>query len=110
MIYYKYEIWCGNYISNINKGGVLAMAEKEFVKVKTDDLIGQIKPGSESADVFVCVLADNEKFVLARPRISIIKDENGEQGAEIVGFYRDNCKVYDNNSETLKKNYFEILE
>lgn len=74
-----------------------------FRKVSSGDLVSQ--ESGECADVFVCVLADDEVFVLARPKIRLKND-----GVMIVGYKRDNCKVYDNNAETMKKNKFEILD
>lgn len=78
------------------------MAEN-FRRVESGDLIAQ--EAGECADVYVCVLADEEVFVLARPKIQLRDD-----GVTIVGYKRDNCKVYDNNAETMKKNHFEILD
>ena len=80
------------------------MAE-DFRKVKTGDLIGQEEKGF--CNVFVCALADEDIFVLARPKIRKIPKEDG---VEIVGYNRENCKVYDNNTETFNKYGFEILD
>lgn len=73
-----------------------------FRRVESGDLIAQ--EVGECADVYVCVLADEEVFVLARPKIQLRDD-----GVTIVGYKRDNCKVYDNNHETLIKYNFEVL-
>ena len=74
-----------------------------FRRVESGDLVSQ--EAGEFADVYVCVLADEDVFVLARPKIQLRDD-----GVTIVGYKRDNCKVYDNNAETMKKNKFEILD
>ena len=82
------------------------MAEnfQEGLKIKTGDLVSQgVK---DYYDVFVCVIADDDVFVLARPQIRKIPMEDG---VEIVGYKRENCKVYDNNVETLNKYNFEVL-
>ena len=76
-----------------------------FRRVESGDLIGQEEKGF--CNVFVCVIADEDVFVLARPKIQKIPKE---EGVMIVGYNRDNCKVYDNNAETMKKNRFEILD
>ena len=78
---------------------------RDTYKIKTGDLVGQ--ESGDYCDVFVCVIADDDVFVLARPKIQKIPMEDG---VEIVGYKRDNCKVYDNNAETMKKNHFEILD
>lgn len=82
------------------------MAEdfQKSLKVKTGDLVSQ--GVNDYADVFVCVIADDDVFVLARPKIHKIPMEDG---VEIVGYKKDNCKVYDNNVETLNKYNFEVL-
>ena len=79
------------------------MAEN-FRKVKTGDLIGQEEKGF--CNVFVCALAGEDIFVLAKPKIRKIPKEDG---VEIVGYNRENCKVYDNNAETFNKYNFEVL-
>ena len=82
------------------------MAEnfQESLKIQTGDLVSQgVK---DYYDVFVCVIADDDVFVLARPQIRKIPMEDG---VEIVGYKRENCKVYDNNVETLNKYNFEVL-
>ena len=81
-----------------------AMADN-FRKVESGDLIGQEEKGF--CNVFVCVVADDDVFVLAKPKIQKIPKE---EGVAIVGYSRENCKVYDNNAETMAKNRFEILD
>lgn len=81
------------------------MAEKElFTKVQTDDIVLQVKPNSDYEEVFLCVIANEEIFVLAKPRFKLLEDG----GAEIVGYHKENCKIYENNAETMAKNHFEI--
>lgn len=77
----------------------------DFRKVGTGDLVS--KECGEYADVYVCVIADDDVFVLAKPKIQKIPKE---EGVAIVGYSRENCKVYDNNAETMAKNRFEILD
>ena len=74
-----------------------------FRRVESGELVSQ--ESGECADVYVCVIADEDVFVLARPKIKLRDD-----GVAIVGYKRDNCKVYDNNAETMAKNRFEILD
>lgn len=80
------------------------MAEREFSRVKTGDIVVQAKKGQDFADVYSCVIADEDVFVLARPAIKLLPDG----GCEIVGYKKDNCKVYDNNQETLERNCFYV--
>ena len=82
------------------------MAEnfQESLKIKTGDLVSQAV--KDYYDVFVCVIANDDVFVLARPQIRKIPMEDG---VEIVGYKRENCKVYDNNVETMNKYNFEVL-
>ena len=77
---------------------------QKSLKIKTGDLVSQ--EVKDYYDVFVCVIADDDVFVLARPQIRKIPMEDG---VEIVGYKRENCKVYDNNVETFNKYNFEVL-
>ncbi len=96
------------------------MAER-YRKVVSGELVGQER--GESCDVFVCVIADEDIFVLARPKIEVKQEEVavpvGDDGKfcmqikmvpDIIGYSRENCKVYDNNEETMKKHKFILLE
>ena len=77
---------------------------RENYKVQTGDLVSQAV--KDYYDVFVCVIANDDVFVLAKPQIRKIPMEDG---VEIVGYKKENCKVYDNNYETLEKYNFEVL-
>lgn len=91
------------------------MAER-YRKVVSGELVGQER--GESCDVFVCVIADEDIFVLARPEIRVkqemVEEEDGglymRMVPDIIGYKRENCKVYDNNEETMKKHKFILLE
>jgi len=82
------------------------MEAKDWRLVKTDDIILQEKPSNDSADVFVCALANADLFVLAKTKIKILPDG----GAEIIGYSKENCKIYQNDYKTMEKNYFNFAE
>lgn len=75
-----------------------------FVPVKTEDIVLRTKKGEDVADVYVCAIANDEIFVLAKPRVNLLADG----GVEIIGYYPENCKVYDNNAKTMGKHGFSI--
>ena len=72
----------------------------EESQVKLEEIEQEEQPLTQS------VIADDDVFVLARPQIRKIPMEDG---VEIVGYKRENCKVYDNNVETFNKYNFEVL-
>lgn len=82
------------------------MEAKDWRLVKTDDIIIQEKPSNDYADVFVCALANEEAFVLAKPKIKVLPDG----GAEIIGYSKENCKIYSNDFKTMEKNHFDFAE
>lgn len=86
--------------------------------VKKGDLLEKEVSGKDYAEVFTCLCADDEVFVIGRTKFKPVKrygvDDNGEQYSyieyEVCGVSYENLRAFENSEKSLAKNGFVILE
>lgn len=90
-----------------NKGG------REWTMVKKGDLLEKSVDGRSYADVFECVCADDEVFVVGRAKFQrVVGTENGISfvNYEVCGVSYENLRAFPNTDESVEKNGFTVLE
>ena len=86
--------------------------------VEKGDLLEKEVPGKDYAEVFTCVCADNEVFVIGKTKFKPVTkydyDKNGEEYSyieyEVCDVSYENLRAFKNTEEQLKKNNLAILE
>ena len=73
--------------------------------VKKGDLIGKTHKGKEYADIFECVCADEEVFVIGRAKFKQVGDNY-----EVCGVSYENLRAFENTEEALTENNLFLME
>lgn len=73
--------------------------------VKKGDLIGKVCKGKDYADVFECVCADEEVFVIGRAKFKQVGDSY-----EVCGVSYENLRAFENTEKALTENNLIHLE
>ena len=76
--------------------------------VKKGDLLEK-SVDDRYADVYMCVCADDEVFVIGRAKFKRVETENSVD-YEVCGVSYENLRAFPNTQESLAQNKFEILE
>lgn len=82
---------------------------REWTMVKKGDLLEKSVDGRSYADVFECVCADDEVFVVGRAKFQRVQGED-YIGYEVCGVSYENLRAFPNTDESVEKNGFTILE
>lgn len=93
--------------------------QKNYVDypVHKGDVVSKVY-NEDIAEVFVCVIADEELFILGKAKFKAVPSRDGVVidmkdhstfDYEICGCSWENLKAYKNDEETLNKNKFDVL-
>lgn len=72
------------------------------------DLLEKSMDGRDYADVFMCVSADDELFVVGRAKFRKVTTDNSID-YEVCGCSWENLRAFKNDKDTLAKNGFAII-
>ena len=72
--------------------------------VKKGDLVGKLSKGRNYADVFECVCADKEVFVIGRAKF-----KKAGEGYEVCGVSYENLRAFENTEKALTENNLVLL-
>ena len=73
--------------------------------VKKGDLIGKCPKGKDYADIFQCVCADDEVFVIGRAKFKQAGDSY-----EVCGVSYENLRAFENTEKALTENNLILME
>ena len=73
--------------------------------VKKGDMIGKLVKGKDYADIFECVCADDEVFVIGRSKFKQVGDSY-----EVCGVSYENLRAFENTEKALTENNLILLE
>lgn len=73
--------------------------------VKKGDLIGKLHKNKDYADIFQCVCADNEVFVIGRAKFRQVGEVY-----EVCGVSYENLRAFENTDKALTENNLILLE
>ena len=81
--------------------------------VKKGDLLEKNVDGRDYSDVYMCVCADEEVFVIGRAKFKkVFKSTENSCSVEyeVCGASYENLRAFENSEKSLAKNGFVILE